>query len=121
MSIRTLLLTAVLLVAGLASAEAHALLREAKPAVGSTITTTPTEVSIVFSEGVEPKFSSIEVRDSTGSRMDNADPHNGPDGKTQLIVGLLPLRPGVYTVRWSAISVDTHHTTGRFTFTLEGP
>jgi methionine-rich copper-binding protein CopC len=121
MTIRTLLLAAVLLPACMASADAHALLREASPAVGSTLTTTPTEVAIVFSEGVEPKFSTIEVRDSAGGRMDNGDPHSGPDGKTRLIVRLLPLRPGVYTVRWSAISVDTHHTTGRFTFTLEGP
>ena len=29
-----------------------------------------------------------------------------------------PLPPGVYTVNWHAVSVDTHHTQGSFNFTV---
>jgi methionine-rich copper-binding protein CopC len=121
MDLRPVLLSGALLVTSLGPADAHALLRSSNPPVGGMITTTPTEVEIVFSEGVEPKFSTIDVRDSTGTRMDTADPHNGPDGKATLVVDLLPLRPGVYVVRWQAVSVDTHHTSGRFTFALAAP
>jgi methionine-rich copper-binding protein CopC len=31
---------------------------------------------------------------------------------------LKPLTPGVYTVTWRAVSVDTHVTTGDFKFTV---
>lgn len=113
------LILAVVLMAGLsAPAWAHAQLRAASPAVGSTVSQAPGEVAITYSEGVEPSFSTIEVTDAMGMRVDRADPHNGPDGKTRLIVTLKPLAAGVYTVTWSAISVDTHHTQGRFTFTV---
>ena len=30
-----------------------------------------------------------------------------------------PLSPGVYTVKWRAVSVDTHHTQGTFEFTVK--
>ncbi len=30
-----------------------------------------------------------------------------------------PLSPGVYTVHWHAVSVDTHHTQGDFQFTVK--
>jgi copper resistance protein C len=30
-----------------------------------------------------------------------------------------PLSAGVYTVRWEAVSVDTHHTQGTFEFTVK--
>ncbi len=30
-----------------------------------------------------------------------------------------PLSAGVYTVRWAAVSVDTHHTQGTFEFTVK--
>ncbi len=116
-----LLLLIALLAAPTGAALAHAQLRAASPAVGATVTTTPTEIAITFSEGVEPKFSSIEVRDDSGARIDNADPHNGSEGQTKLIVSLLPLRPGVYTVRWQVLSVDTHRTTGSYRFTLSAP
>jgi methionine-rich copper-binding protein CopC len=103
-----------------ATAHAHAFLKTASPAVGSTVAVPPTEVAITFTEGVEPKFSTIEVRDATGDRVDRADPHNAPGGKTRLIVSLNPLKPGAYAVSWSAISVDTHHTEGKFTFSVGG-
>jgi copper resistance protein C len=31
-------------------------------------------------------------------------------------VGLKPLSPGTYRVRWHVLSVDTHRTEGSFTF-----
>jgi methionine-rich copper-binding protein CopC len=121
MNLRILLLAPGLLFCGLGSASAHALLRTASPAVGSTVTTPPATVSITFSEGVEPQFSTIEVRDEAGARVDKADPHNGPGGQTRLLVDLQPLKPGRYAVSWSAISVDTHHTEGKFNFTVAAP
>ena len=101
------------------SAFSHALLRGAIPPVGSTVAAAPAEVVLTFSEGVEPRFSTIAVQDAAGAKVDAGDPHlvNG-DGK-RLAVPLKATSPGVYTVIWHATSVDTHRTEGTFRFTVK--
>ena len=100
-----------------AAAFAHAFLKTATPAVGSTITTMPAEVRIDFTEGVEPSFSTIKVTDAHGAQVDNGTAHLEA-GDTHLTVGLKPLAPGRYTVSWHAIATDTHRTQGTFSFTV---
>jgi methionine-rich copper-binding protein CopC len=100
-------------------ADAHAFLKQASPAVGSTVPA-PTDVVITFTEGVEPAFSSIVVQDSKGDRVDTGDVHAASGDGLKLAVELKPLVPGAYTVIWHATSVDTHKTEGRFVFTV-GP
>jgi methionine-rich copper-binding protein CopC len=92
--------------------------RAATPAVGSTVKTMPPEVTISFSEAVEPRFSSIEVHDAAGARIDKNDPHTAPDNGRRLIVSLLAVPPGTYKVIWHVTSVDTHKTQGNFMFTV---
>ena len=108
---------AVAIAAMPARASAHAFLKTATPAVGSTIATAPGEVRIDFTEGVEPKFSSISVTDAQGARVDDGQVHL-EQGDTHLAVGLKRLAPGSYTVSWRATATDTHHTQGRFGFTI---
>lgn len=98
---------------------AHAHLRSAAPAVDSTVAAAPREVAITFSEGVEPKFSTIEVDDPAGKRVDKQDTHTAPGDAKVLSVGLPPLPPGTYKVIWHATAVDTHKTEGSFTFTVK--
>jgi methionine-rich copper-binding protein CopC len=121
MRIRQSVLAIGLLLGGMQAAHAHAQLRSATPPVGGTVRAAPAEVAINFSEGVEPRFSSIEVRDEAGARVDRGGVHVAPGVQTRLIVGLQTLKPGRYAVRWSAISVDTHHTEGSFAFTVAAP
>jgi methionine-rich copper-binding protein CopC len=99
-------------------AEAHAFLKQASPPVGSTVPA-PKAVDITFTEGVEPAFSSIVVKDAKGQRVDNGDLHSASADGPGLEVGLKPLTPGTYTVIWHATSVDTHKTEGRFVFTVQ--
>lgn len=101
-----------------AAALAHAHLDHAVPAVGSTVKTAPKEVMLWFTEAVEPKFSSIEVRDAHGAAMQSGMAQGVPDNTAQLRVALKPLTAGTYTVKWRALSVDTHRTQGDFTFTV---
>jgi methionine-rich copper-binding protein CopC len=108
-----------LLLAGLSSpAFAHALLQKAVPGVGSTVHTAPASVTLRFSEGVEPTFSTIAVSDAGGAHYEAAAPQNAPDNQKVLSVALKPLAAGTYTVEWHATSVDTHKTEGKFTFTV---
>ena len=93
------------------------MLDHASPAVGSTVGVAPKEVVLSFNEKLEPKFSSIEVQNASGASV-NAGRARA-DG-TEMRVGLKPLMPGTYKVIWRVLSVDTHRTTGSFTFRV-GP
>ena len=97
---------------------AHAHLKSASPAPKSVLQTAPTEVAIDFTEELEPKFSSIVVKDSAGSEVDQGDVHVAPTDAKHLVVSLKPLAPGTYTVTWHATSTDTHKTEGTYSFTL---
>ena len=110
----------LVLVAGSLSsvALAHAHLTGAVPPVDSTVGRAPAEVAIDYSERLEPRFSSIEVTDASGARVDTGDVHVAPGNDKQLTVGVGPLKPGVYKVVWRVMSKDTHRTEGSYSFTL---
>ncbi|HEY3849018.1 MAG TPA: copper resistance protein CopC [Acetobacteraceae bacterium] len=97
---------------------AHAFLEHASPPVGSELPVSPSAVTITYTEGVEPDFSTIEVDDAHGTRVDKADPHLFGGEQTKLSVSLPKLPAGQYTVIWHVTSVDTHKTEGRFNFSV---
>lgn len=99
-------------------ASAHAFLQTATPAVGSTVQASPPEVAITFTEGVEPRFSTIAVQDGSGASVTTGPMHLA-GGDTHLAVSLKPLSPGTYKVSWHATAVDTHKTQGSFQFTVQ--
>jgi copper resistance protein C len=101
---------------GIEGADAHAHLDRAEPRVGSTVSAAPHEVSLWFTEGLESEFSTIEVRDADGARVDEGEPQIS--GSTMRI-GLKTLSPGTYKIHWRALSVDTHKTEGDFTFQIK--
>ncbi|HET8546082.1 MAG TPA: copper homeostasis periplasmic binding protein CopC [Pseudolabrys sp.] len=102
------------------AALAHAHLDHASPAAGGTVAQPPKEVSLWFTDTLEAKFSTIEVRDAQG-RSVQAGPATLAHGNTaQLRVPLKPLPPGTYKVIWRVLSVDTHRTQGSFIFRV-GP
>jgi methionine-rich copper-binding protein CopC len=97
---------------------AHAFLQRASPPVGSELPVSPSAVTITYTEGVEPDFSTIEVDNAHGTRVDKADPHLLDGEQTKLSVSLPKLPPGQYSVIWHVTSVDTHKTEGHFTFSV---
>lgn len=101
------------------AADAHAFLQRAMPLVGSTIPNSPPDLTLDYSEPIEPHFSSVVVMDADGQRVDKRDGHVAPDNLKRLIVGLPVLKPGTYKVEWHILSVDTHRTEGRFTFSVQ--
>jgi copper resistance protein C len=109
-SIKTIALTA-LLVCGATAAQAHAQLDHAVPAVG-TVVSSPGQVTLYFTESLEPKFSGGEVHNGAGARVDHGASVSGK--VMRLSVGSLPA--GSYSVKWHALSVDTHKTEGSFSF-----
>ena len=104
----------VLLVA--AQLEAHAFLKNAKPGVGSTVQTAPSEVLIRFTENIEPAVSSVQVFDASGKEVDKRDLHLDRSDHALVHVSLPQLSAGTYKVVWRVVSVDTHVTNGNFMF-----
>ena len=101
------------------AASAHALLKTAVPAVGGTVTASPKEIRIKFSEGVEPRFSTIALASEAGAAAPIGKPSVDPADNSTLIAAVpQALKPGVYTVTWRVVSVDTHKTQGSFNFTV---
>ena len=99
-----------------ARADAHAFLDRATPAVGSTVHVSPPQVKVWFTQRLEPAFSTAQVFDASGKRVDKADAHLDSTDSALLVVTLPQLAPGTYRVTWRVLSVDTHVTEGDFTF-----
>ena len=100
-------------------ASAHAFLDHAEPKVGRSVTNSPAELKVWFTQNLEPAFSTLEVDDAQGRVVDKKDAHLDAQNKRLFIVSLTPLSPGTYTVVWHAVSVDTHKTQGHFEFTVK--
>ena len=96
-----------------APAGAHAFLDRAEPRVGNTVRTAPREVTCWFTQNLEPAFSTLVVRDSTGAQVSVG---RAGVSANMLRVAVKPLPPGVYKVFWRVLSVDTHTTEGDFSF-----
>ena len=103
----------LLLLFGSVTAHAHALLDRADPRVGSTVNAASREVSLSFSQTLEAAFSTIEVTDASGQRVDEGKP--SIEGNV-MRVPLRAILPGTYRVKWHVLSVDTHTTEGAFSF-----
>jgi methionine-rich copper-binding protein CopC len=100
------------------AALAHPRVLRATPAVGGTVTTPPSEVTIRFSEKLEPAFSAVVVRDSEGKQVDKGDGALDKKDHQLMRASLQSLTPGVYKVEWRAVGTDTHKVNGDFTFTV---
>ena len=69
---------------------------------------------------MEPHFSGIALSAAGGAAQPLGKASVDPTDNTTLVVKVAKaLPPGVYTVHWHAVSVDTHHTQGNFDFTVK--
>ena len=96
----------------------HAFLDHAEPRVGSSVDASPPTVTLFFTEPVEPAFSRVELERDDGAKVETGPVRYPAPDRLELPLPSLP--PGEYTVRWAVVSVDTHPTEGRFTFTVKG-
>jgi methionine-rich copper-binding protein CopC len=107
----------LLLLLATGEATAHASLDRAEPRVGNTVATAPREVTLWFTQKLEPAFSTITVTNSTGQRVDTGRTRVSGN---QMAVSLRAAGAGTYRVNWRVLSVDTHTTDGNFSFQV-GP
>jgi methionine-rich copper-binding protein CopC len=113
----TIVVSLVFVALQISSAQAHAFLDHSSPLVGSTLPAAPRQLTMWFTQNLEPAFSSVEVTGPNGARVDAG---RARISANTMRVGLRPSGPGTYHVHWHALSVDTHTTAGSFSFTVGG-
>jgi copper resistance protein C len=104
---------------GATTALAHAFLDRAIPGVGASVHASPAELQLSFSQGIVPAFSSVSLATADGGQIPVGKPALDPGNPNLLHVRVgRTLNPGIYTVTWRVVSVDTHPTSGTYRFTI---
>jgi len=102
------------------TANAHASVTQAEPGRRAVLKASPRQISVSFSEPIEPAYSTLTLTDAAG--------HEPPHGKAtvpqedpkRLVLPIDSLGPGRYTVKYRALSMDGHAVTGEYGFSV-GP
>ena len=82
-------------------------------------TVSPKQIRITFTEAVVPQFSGLELRDQAGKLLATGKSEIDPSNKKILVVPVKEeLAPGDYKVEWHAVSEDTHHVKGSYSFSV---
>jgi copper transport protein len=97
------------------TAWAHATLLKTSPAVGQRLASSPPAVTLSFDQSVKALPNGIRVYDASG-RLVSGAAHGVPGDPRAVAVSVSRLPKGAYTVRWSAISNDSHVGHGVYTF-----
>lgn len=109
--------TASLLVTG--QALAHAKLLSAVPAKESVVASSPNDIQLNFSEGVETAFSRAAITGPSSKKVGINSLKTSDDKKSLYIPIAEKLTSGQYHVEWHVLSVDGHKTEGRYSFSVK--
>ena len=114
---RLLVTTCCLVLAALAlpgAAWAHATVKQTIPAFGKRIEQSPKFVELRFDQSVKALPNAITVYTAKGRIV--SGPSRGGTDKRIVTAPVRHLTRGAYTVRWRAVSADSHVVSGVFTF-----
>lgn len=100
------------------AAFAHAYPKQASPAQNSSVTTAPTEVSILFTEYLSPLFNKLVVKSAAGQVVSQGKAVVDANNQALLEVATPALANGRYQVSWKVTSKDGHHTQGNYHFSV---
>ena len=96
---------------------AHAAFVSGMPGPGDTVTGSPAELGVEFSQDLVPARSSLEVRDASGATVAKGGALGA--GPRELRLALPVLAPGTYEVRWTSFSAeDDELERGSYRFTV---
>lgn len=96
-------------------AQAHAKLVSSNPGANATVAA-PKQLVLKFSEKLQPKFSGADV--AMPGMVTPAKVSFAKDGKTMIVQPTAALMAGAYTVKWHAVTADTHRMQGTYSFTV---
>ena len=117
---RAVVLAAIAGLAMPATASAHAELIQATPAPNASLGASPAEVTIAFSEPIDPEAAFVDLVDRSQNRVAGVGPVAVEADGRLVRVELPPLDPGPYTVSYQVVSaVDGHATIGSYAFLVD--
>jgi copper transport protein len=114
---RALVILCIAAVAFPAAAYAHATLRSTTPGFRSELQRGPAIIRLHFDQRVKILPGAVKVLDVHGRNYAGASRVDGPD----IVAAVRTLPRGGYTVRWQAISADSHVVSGVWTFGVRVP
>jgi copper transport protein len=100
-----------------AGASAHATLRSTTPHFGTEVQSMPKQIRLHFDQHVTILPGAIQVLNGAGKNF--AEPAR--QERTDVVAAVRPGKLGAYTVRWSAISADSHVVSGVWTYGVRVP
>ncbi|HET9439576.1 MAG TPA: CopD family protein [Longimicrobiales bacterium] len=106
-----------------ARAAAHLKLESSSPAQGDTVRASLHEIRVVFSQAVEPRYTTLTLLDNGGNALELGTLVPIGTGKTREFVYQLthPLVAGDFVVRWRTAGEDGHVVSGSFDFIVDVP
>lgn len=113
---RLLLLSALVLLVVTPGALAHAAYQSSDPPANGQATYGLERVTINFTEQIERSYTDADVYDLNGESVKAGPILFDEAHNNQIHVPVEPLKDGLYTVAWRALSVDSHTTEGTFLF-----
>ena len=91
----------------------------ARSSVGLSVSGPVREIRLYYTQGVVTAFSHVHVVSAAGAQIPASKPVNDPSDQQIVIIRLgRALGPGIYSVNWQVVSVDTHRTDGSFSFDI---
>jgi hypothetical protein len=95
---------------------AHAKLVRTAPEQGAVAPETVGKVEVWYDAGIAKAFVALAVINAAGDRVDKCDVAVDTFDPTHVSVSVEALTPGEYTVRYRAVSADTHLVSGAWVF-----
>ena len=114
---RALLIAGLVALAVPATASAHATLRSTTPHFGTELQSSPRTIRLHFDQQVRLLPGAVVVLNGVGRNFAGPSRVEGTD----VVAVVRPLKLGAYTVRWHAISADSHVVSGVWTFGVRVP
>ncbi len=106
-------ITSLLLVLATGAAQAHALLDHSEPRAGNKVASAPRNVTLWFTQKLEPAFSTVTVTNAAGERVDGGKARVSGN---QMSIPLRAGGAGTYHVKWHVLPAHAPPTEGNFTF-----
>jgi copper transport protein len=98
---------------------AHAYIIKSFPVDNQNLHQPPQNVSIEFSEEIQPSFHFMQVIDQNGKRVDQGNEHIESNNPKILKTNVKPNLPvGIYTIKWKIVSADGHPVDGVIPFQI---
>lgn len=98
---------------------AHASLEDARPSYDLTARAPDANLVLTFPIKVDMESSSVEVIDAQNRRVPIDKPQLSDNGTDINVPLRSPLQPGLYTLKWQAVSTDGRRSHGTYNFNVD--